>query len=194
MNRLISICPTHGLGESLKVLFAVAITATFLLVTQTASAQLPTPGPELEIFKKDVGEWDCEIKFWADPTAEPEITKGTETSRMLGGFWMLVDFEGKMNGMDFKGHGTYGYDAEKKQYVGSWIDSLSPSIMQMTGSYDKETETITYTGEAPGMDGTMLTHTLATCYKGDKRVMSMHVNPKDGEKFKVMEITYSKKK
>lgn len=180
-----------------KASLAFLIAATFLLTGATANAQdefeMPTPSPEMDFLKKDVGAWDCTVKFWEDPNAAPLIDKATETNRMLGGFWLLADFQGKVGGLEFAGHGTYGYDAEKKQYVGTWMDSLTPFAMQMTGKVDKATETITYTGQGPGMDGKLRTHTLATCYKDGKRVMTMHVESEDGTKNKVMEITYTKK-
>lgn len=175
---------------------AILVVAACFLSAAPADAQddfqMPTPAPEMDYLKKDLGSWDCTVKFWTEPNAEPLIDKATETNRMMGGFWMLSNFEGKVGGMDFKGHGTYGFDAEKKHYVGTWMDSLTPFAMQMTGKVDKATETITYTGEGPGMDGKLHTHTLATCYKDGKRVMTMHVET-DGKKNKLMEITYTKK-
>lgn len=155
--------------------------------------ELPTPGPELDVLKADVGTWDVEIKAWAGP-GEPTVTKGKETSRMLGGFWLLTDFEGNMFGMEFKGHGMYSYDAEKKLYVGSWVDSLSPTKMDMVGKHDKANKTMTFEGMAPGMDGAPVKHVLTTTYKDDgTRTLTMHTLAGD-DKTKVFEMNYSKAK
>ena len=159
--------------------------------TTLVGQEMPKPGPEFDVFKTDVGTWDVEIKMWAGP-GEPTVTKGKETNRMLGGFWLLTDFQGNMMGLDFKGHGVYSYDQKKKQYVGTWMDSLSPSKMDMTGKYDKDKKTMTYEGMAPGMDGKPALHVLKTTYKGDgTRVMTMHI--KTGETMmKIFEMNYKK--
>ena len=154
--------------------------------------ELPKPGPEFDIFKSDVGTWDAEIIMSAGP-GEPEITKGSETNRMLGGFWLLTDFKGKMMGLDFEGHGIYSYDAEKKQYTGIWMDSLSAQKMDMTGKYDKSTKTLTMEGMAPGPDGKPAKHVLSTKTHADgSRVMTMHIG--EGESaFKMFEMKYTKR-
>lgn len=147
------------------------------------------PGPEYDVLKHDVGTWDVEIK-----TPQGPATKGKETNRMLGGFWMLTDFQGKLMGLDFKGHGVYGYDADKKQYVGTWIDSLSSAKMDMVGEYDEAHQTMTYEGMAPGVDGKLAKHVMATKYHDDgSRVMTMHV--KAGDKMmKMFEMKLTKAK
>ena len=154
----------------------------------TAFGQFDPPGPEYDVIKKDIGAWECTIT-----DMQGNATKGTETSKMLGGYWMLTDFEGKLFGQDFKGHGVYGYDKDKKQYVGTWYDSLGPVKLQMTGVWDEATQTLTYSGEAPGMDKKMATYTMANCYKDEKRIMTMYIQPKEGgDKSKIFEIEYSK--
>jgi len=156
-----------------------------------AVAQVPTAGPEYDVFKNDAGEWDVEITNYASGT--PEVTKGTESNRMLGEFWLISNFEGKMMGLEFKGHGSTGYDAEAKKYVGTWVDSLSPGMMHMKGEYDKDKETMTLVGMAPGMDGNPAKHRLTTVYKDGKRVMTMYITLKGGEETKFMQMAYTKK-
>jgi len=174
-----------------------------LLVAGTMSvggfvqAQMDPPVPEIDLLKKDIGEWNVEIKAWDSADGDPVVTKGTESTRMFGGYWTVTNFNGNMMGLDFKGHGTYGYDTKKKKYVGTWIDSLGPYMMQMVGDYDKETQTLTMVGDSPGPDGTtMFTYTSSTCYKEGGRVMTMHMQPKgssDDQKMKLFVMTYSKK-
>lgn len=190
----IMLCSVKSRILSLSVALFVALS----LVAANAQAQAPPPGPELDLFKKDVGEWDCVIKAWSAPGAEPMITKGTETNRMFGGYWLISEFKGNMMGSDFEGRGTYGYDTKKKKYVGTWIDSMGPYMMQTEGTYDKATETLTVAGESPGPDGVSpFTYTLSTCYADGKRVLTMHMQPKGSgadQKMKLFEMTYTKKK
>lgn len=117
---------------------------------------------------------------------------GKETNRMLGGFWLLSDFQGNMMGLDFKGHGMYSYDTDRKQYVGTWVDSLSPGKLEMVGHHDKENQTMTFEGMAPGMDGTPSRHVLKTQYKSDgRRTMTMHMQASE-DMVKVFEMNYTK--
>ena len=162
-----------------------------------AKAQMEHPGPEMEVLKKDVGEWECEIKTWPAPGAEPTVSKGAESNRMLGGHWLVVNFSGEMMGMKFQGHGNYGYDKKNQKYIGTWIDSMGPLMMHTEGTYEKETETLTMVGDSLGPDGaSMYTYTMSTSYKDGGRVMTMYMQPQgsgEDKKLKFFEITYNKK-
>lgn len=178
------------------VAFPLTLILAIAALQSDAKAQMAAPAPEIDLLKKDVGEWDVEIKAWSSPDGEPTVTKGTESTRMFGGYWTVTNFDGNMMGMDFKGHGTYGYDTKKKKYVGTWIDSLGPYMMQMVGDFDTETNTLTMVGDSPGPDGTtMFTYTMTNCYKDNGRVSTMHMQPKgtgDDQKMKLFEMTYTK--
>lgn len=182
--------------SKLNPILLTSIALVMIMPQSDANAQMAPPGPEIDLLKKDVGEWTVEIKSWSDPNADPMVTKGKETTRMFGGYWIVSNFDGNMMGMDFKGHGTYGYDINKKKYVGTWIDSLGPFMMQTAGDYNKETKTLTMAGDSPGPDGTtMFTYTMSSVYKDDGRVMTMHMQPKgsgDDQKMKLFVMTYKK--
>ncbi|MEL6106717.1 MAG: DUF1579 domain-containing protein [Planctomycetota bacterium] len=156
------------------------------------------PGPEMDVYKKDVGEWDCVIKAWGEPGAEPMITKGSESNRMFGGYWLVSEFKGNMFGSDFEGRGMYGYDTKKKKYVGTWVDTMGPYMMQTEGTFDKKTKTLTVAGDSPGPDGvSTFTYTMTTRYGDSEKVMAMHMQPKgsgDDQRIKLFEISYTKKK
>lgn len=171
------------------IIMALLLSGSTTLVAQEASSA----PPELDVFKSEVGTWDVEIKAWTGP-GEPTVTQGKEISRMLGDSWLLVDFEGKMMGLEFQGHGMYSYDPVKKHYVGTWVDSMSSRKMDMTGVHNSENQTMTYVGMAPGADGKLAKHELKTRYNGDgTRVMTMHVRM--GERMvKVFEMNYAKSK
>lgn len=177
--------------RSMMILMAFAFCGSANLVAQEMA--LPKPPPELDVYKSDLGAWDVEIKTWQSP-GEPSVTKGKETNRMLGGFWLLTEFQGNMMGLDFEGRGIYSYDAQKKQYFGTWVDSLSSNKMEMTGKYDKEKQTMTYEGTAPGPDGKPAKHVLTTRYKADgNRTLTMHMKAGDSM-MKIFEMSYTKAK
>ena len=86
---------------------------------------MPTPGPEHEMLKKDVGTWDATVEMFMAPGAPPAVSKGTETVTMLGGFWQVGEFKSEMIGQPFEGQGITGYDPAKKKFVGTWVDTMS---------------------------------------------------------------------
>ncbi len=175
----------------MTVLFALTSFVASTAIGQ--GVELPKPGPEFDVFQNDVGTWDVEIKTWAGP-GEPTLTKGKETNRMLGGFWLLSDFQGNMMGLDFQGHGVHTYDAEKQQYSGIWIDTLSAKKMNLIGKYNPSTKTMTYEGTAPRADGQPAKHVMTTKYREDgTREMSMHMQDGD-EMIKIFEMSYTKSK
>jgi hypothetical protein len=132
--------------KSARCLAAVALA---LLAAPVSPAQeAPKPGPEHEVLKKMVGDWDLTMKFGGMET------KGTVTYKMeLGGLWLTSNLESELFGTKFQGKGLDTYDPTRKKYVGVWVDSMASSPMLMEGTFDKEKKTLTMTGSGPGMDG-----------------------------------------
>ena len=136
-------------------------------------------------------------RITAGPDAEPAISTGTEVNTvMTGGLWVLSKFNGDFGGMKFEGHGQFGYDPIKKKYIGSWIDSLSPTMSMLEGEYDAKTRTMTYVGEGVAPEGIKYTQKMVTTIKDDgTRVFTLYMKfdgTKDEVKF--MEVTYRKRK
>ena len=105
--------------------------------------------PEHERLSYDVGVWDATVKsYMQGPDAEPLVSHGTEVVKLMpGGLWSIADFEGKFGDAPFHGHGQSGYDTMKKKYVGTWIDSMSPSFMTTEGDYEPHAKTLTMYGK-----------------------------------------------
>src|SRR5688572_8060718 len=87
------------------------------------------------------------------PSKPPMKLKGTESSRMIGGFWAMCELKGEMMGTPYTGILTLGYDEEKKKYVGTWIDSMTGYLWTYTGSLDAGSKMLSLDTEGPGHDG-----------------------------------------
>ena len=178
-----------------KALAALSSFSLVVLASSLALAQMPpmpTPGPEHEILKKDLGTWDATVEMFAAPGSPPSVSKGTETVTMLGGFWQLSEFKSEMMGQPFEGRGATGYDPAKKKYVGTWVDTMTPAYYTMEGTYDPGTKTMTATMEGPDPSGTVARTKQTTEWKdADTRVFTMY-GP-DG-KTAGMRITYNRRK
>lgn len=170
----------------LRSLFVAAVAVT--LTATTIRAQEPVkPGPEHEMLKKWEGTWETTMKM-----AGME-SKGTCTYKMeLGGLWLVSNFEGDIGGQKFTGKGLDSYDPAKKKFVGIWVDSWITSPMTLEGTYDKETKTLTMTGEAPGMTGKTEKVKTVTVFKDDDNAdFSMYMG--DGKE-PGFTIAYKRKK
>ena len=84
-----------------------------------AAMELPKPGPEHEILKKDEGVWDATVEATMAPGAPPAVSKGVETVKATGGgLWYVSDFKSEMMGQPFEGHGVTGYDRSRRSTWG----------------------------------------------------------------------------
>lgn len=137
------------------LLAIVGLMGTALLRAQ----EPPKPGPEHEMLKKYVGNWDATMKMGGMDS------KCSATYKMeLGGLWLMSSFEGEVFGVKFQGHGMDTYDAGKKKFVSVWCDSMTTSPMVMEGTMDSDKK-LTMTGEMPGPDGKMAKHKSVTVWK-----------------------------
>lgn len=157
------------------------------------AAQEPTA--EHQRLSRLAGTWDAAMEHMGED-GKPVKSTGVSVRKMpLGGFWLMDNFQAKFMGMDFRGMGTTGYDPAKKKYVATWVDSMTPSLMVMEGTYDKSGKVLTMTGKGPNFDGTALVqhrHVITT--KGaNKEVFEMFVAGPDGKDIPTMTITYTRR-
>jgi Protein of unknown function (DUF1579) len=190
----------------LTVLVRLCVATAVLEASSLVRAQegggppIPKPTAEHKILTADEGTWDATIKgFGGAPGAEPTISKGLEVNTVMsGGLWLLSRFDGDFGGIKFEGRGQFGYDTLQKKYVGTWIDSLTPALSVLEGSYDARTRTMTYVGD--GVDAatkSKFTQKMVTTTKDDgTRVFTLYVKSAEtGDKeARIMEISYTKRK
>ena len=166
-------------------------------IAPAVRAQMPAL-PEHKHLAAEVGVWDAEVKLWPTADAEPMTSKGSETNEMFGSFWLLSKFESDFSGMKYSGRMQLGYDPQKKKYVGTWIDTMSPYLQTMEGTYDEKTKTSTMlaTGVDMGTGKPSNSKMITRFESDDVKVfeMMMPVEGKKDEWWKSMEIKYTRKK
>jgi hypothetical protein len=176
--------------------FSVAIAICF--AAAAAGQQMPPmpkPGPEQEVLKREVGTWDATVEMLGPGGTATSKSTGTETNTLLGGLWLITDFKGDMMGQPFLGHGTAGYDPDKKKYVGSWVDSMATNLQLGESTWDPATQTMSGTMEGKDETGKMTTYRSVTEYKDpDTRVFTMYAPGASGKEAPMMRITYRRKK
>jgi hypothetical protein len=155
------------------------------------------PGAEHAMLAKSAGRWNCTVKAWMDPTAEPQVSEGTEESEMtFGGRYLQSHFKGSMMGQPYEGMGTLGYDNVKKKYVGTWFDTMSTGIMGFEGDYNAQSREMICRGTyADAVTGKDVNCRMVTRFvTDDQHVFEMWGPDPTGHEVKWMEITYNRAK
>jgi hypothetical protein len=168
------------------------------LLANAAQAQppvFPKPGPEQARLKQFEGEWDATVKVTAEPGKPAMESKATLSSRMdVGGFWLLGNFKGEMLGQTFQGHSVQGYDQARKKYVGIWVDSMSQSIMNTEGSFDKDGKVYTEHAESRNAEGKLEKMKMTSEFKDKDHVVFTMYMISEGKEVPFMVIDYRRKK
>ena len=79
---------------------ALSIVLTFSLTLFCAAQEKPKAKPvELEVLKESIGVWDAEIEVWPQgPDSDSIKSKGVETNRAYGEYWIASDFDSQFGG------------------------------------------------------------------------------------------------
>jgi hypothetical protein len=158
-----------------------------------------SPGEPHKVLEHFIGKWDTACKMWMEgPGKPPSETKGTsEVKWILGGRYTHEELKSQMMGMPHIGMGITGYDNFKKQYVGFWIDNMSTAMFNTLGDFDASKKVLTAIGK---MDEPMtgekdkLVKYVVQIIDKDKHVFSVYDLPGTPNEYKVVEITYTRKK
>ena|SRR5438105_848865 len=162
-----------------------------------AMMKAATPGDAHKKLNAMVGTFDAKVKMWMDPAAPPAESSGKAVNEwVLGGRWVQQRFDGTFMGQPFSGIGYTGYDNVRHTYIGTWMDSMSTSMMTSSGDPDASGKNWNF--NAMSMDpvsgeAVSLTEKM-TMIDNDHQLFEMYGPGPDGSNFKMMEITYTRKK
>ncbi len=155
-----------------------------------------TPGEEHAQLAKRAGEWNLHGKMWPYPGVPAEEFDATSSIKsVMGGRYLFEETEGEFLGEKFQGFGIGGFDNLTHEYVGTWIDNMGTGIMLFRGTASTDGKVIQYTSEHPDlMNGRYKTvRTIETITDDDNFVVSMYDTTPDGQEFKMMEMSYTRK-
>jgi hypothetical protein len=163
-----------------------------------AMMEAGTLGEAHKMMAKSAGTWAADVTWWPGIGAPEGKSKGTSVNTMiLGGHYLQSKFSGDMMGMPFEGISTMAYDNTAKEYVSTWIENMSTSMMIMKGTMDNATNTINLTGKqknpANGIECTL--REVFKIVDDNNQVMEMYgPDRQTGKEYKMMEIKYTRKK
>ena len=166
-------------------------------VAMDAMMRAATPGDAHKKLNAMVGTFDAKVKMWMEPGAPPAESSGKAVNEwVLGGRFVQQRFDGTFMGQPFSGIGYTGYDNVRHTYIGTWMDSMSTSMMTSSGDPDASGKNWNF--NAMSMDpvsgeAVSLTEKM-TMIDNDHQLFEMYGPGPDGSNFKMMEITYTRKK
>lgn len=155
------------------------------------------PGPEHKLLDGTVGTWNTVVKYYPAPGAPAYESSGVSKNQwVLGGRYVEQRFKGTSMGKPFEGIGYSGYDKVRKQYFGTWMDSMSTSMMLSTGTAENGGKNWSYAGtmDDPISGQSVPVTEKITIVDKDKHVFEMWSPAPDGSTYRSMEITYTRKK
>lgn len=172
--------------------------AALLMTAGAAAAQppgLPPPPKEAAWLQKFVGEWETEAESIAVAGMPAMKCKGTAKARSLGGFWVVSENEANVPGMKVAAVFQVGYDAEKKKYVGTWVDSVTAHLWHYTGTV--EGNVLTLEAEGPSFTDPKKKTLFKDVYEftgPDAAVLKSIAKGDDGKWVTFMTAKYTRKK
>ncbi|REK18904.1 MAG: DUF1579 domain-containing protein [Planctomycetota bacterium] len=131
------------------ICFAVSLVAWSCAWAQVP--EFPQPQQEHKWLAQLVGDWEVEAEMTMGPGQPAMQCTGTIETRKLGGFWVVSEVTNEMMGMKITALQTIGYDAQAKQFVGTWVDSMTDILWQYEGTLDATGKILTLEAEGPNM-------------------------------------------
>jgi hypothetical protein len=159
--------------------------------------QMPPPVKEHEWLKKFVGEWDTSVEIYMEPGKPPMTCKGSETAKMIGGFWIIGEGKSEMMGTPMSSLITLGYDPAKKKYIGTWIDGMSSYLWQYEGTVNEAGTLLTLesSGPCPMTPGKLREFRETVEFKDpDHRIFTSSIKGDDGKWTMIVKGEYHRKK
>ena len=123
----------------------------------------PEPTAAHERLQTRIGVWEGTMTTFV-PGMDPIELPCREVVTGVGPFWIRIRFEFEFMGVPYTGSGHLGYDPEAGEYLGNWVDSMTPHLALMRGELQDD-ETLVLRWESPDESGTLLPHRSETVRK-----------------------------
>jgi hypothetical protein len=135
---------------------AVFLTMAILVLALVSAHASPlvNPQPEHELLKRFAGDWRfVRSRPLGHEVAPVVVGQGTLTAGMVGEFFVVGHWVGQVYGSEYAGVMSLGYDIEREEYTGDWIDSIISYRWKLSGSIDEERDELVLLTVGPGPRG-----------------------------------------
>jgi hypothetical protein len=163
--------------------------------TPSGMPPIPPPTKEHQWLEKFVGEWISDVEISCTPGEPPMKYTGTESTRMLGGYFVIAQGKGDSTEMPYASVMTLGYDPEKQKYIGTWVDTMTSHLWKLEGTVNAAGTALTLDTEKPCGPGAVMKFKEATEFKSaDHRIFTSSMQQDGGEWRIGVTIHYHRKK
>jgi hypothetical protein len=152
------------------------------------------PGPQHQMLANHAGSWKVEGKMWMTPDAEEAPMTATATTQsLLGGRYIVEDYQSDFMGAPFVGRLMRGYDNVSGKFWSVWVDYMSTGhyVAHGTETSPGHVELIGTAADilTPGGRQTRMTFTDT----GDGSYTMKMFDTREGTgEFQVMELHYTR--
>ena len=112
---------------------SLSIFVLLLLINTTCLAQSGTEVAKDKASSKSLAGSDWLKQFSGSWTTKSAVGVGAMNSSTIGNRWIVNEYKGKVNGVEFVARQTLGYDERKKKFVGNWVDTTTSFQWLYTG-------------------------------------------------------------
>jgi hypothetical protein len=159
--------------------------------------EVPQPQKEHQWLARLVGEWESTAEIFIEPGQPLLDTTGTESTRMIGDYWIVAETKAEFLGLPYDAVLTLGYDPKTKKYVGTWIDGRSSQLWHYKGEVDSSGNMLTLEtkGPCPKRPGELANvKEVIEFQDDDTRTFTSSIQEPDGSWTKMMTVNYRRKR
>lgn len=163
--------------------------------------QYGEPTEQLQMLTSLVGEWDCDVKYWANKDADPQFSTGSVVNEMILGerflsskISVILNIGGQV--IPYEGWGVLGYDTTKKTYTSVWLDTLGTGTTVGTGKYNEKNSALEEKGRFtfPLLKNEREYRSKLEFPNDGTYKKSIFIPDSAGKEFKVLELEFRKKR
>lgn len=138
--------------------FSVLVaTLANVAIVSAQDETLVTPQPEHKLLEALAGQWEyTKLSIVAEGADPDNLGTGTVSAEMVGHFFVVSRWAGTLYEMDYKAVQVLGYDAGKKKYSGTWVDSFMSHQWELVGDVDEKTDELILESSGPGPAGSTM--------------------------------------
>src|SRR5262245_6640683 len=123
-------------------------------VSSAQESKRSIPQTAHELLKRFEGAWRFEKLYSAaDGSAPAKLGAGEIKAELLGGFFVVSKWSGRVYDSDYAAVQTLGYDVDKKAYSGLWIDNTMSYQWQLHGSWEADSKELVIAASGPSPTG-----------------------------------------
>ncbi|RZJ73938.1 DUF1579 domain-containing protein [Flavobacterium sp.] len=153
------------------------------------------PGDMHKLLAADTGSWKVTMTSFMDPKKPTKEDATADIKMTMGGRYQEASYKGKMMGQPFEGVSTVSYNNASNKFESTWRDNMGTGTMFVTGDYDPNTKSITFTGNMPDpmTKKDKKFREVFTWVDDNTRKMEMFDTDPAGKEFKSLEIEMKRK-